>query len=385
MLLQQSTDRFLKSLDNLECGALELVTPDGHTRVFQGRTPGIRARLETRDWRVFGNLATRGDVGFAEDYRAGLWDTCNLQNLIALGLQNDRVIGRYVFGSRLHQSLSRLTYLLRLNTLGGSRRNIHVHYDLGNDFYSLWLDPTMTYSAALYKDDRDSLEQAQINKYDRIIDHIGNSSRVLEIGCGWGGFAVRAGQRGDFTVKGITLSEEQHAFAAHRLDGDAHIALEDYRHQQGQYNAIVSIEMFEAVGERYWPVYFNKIRSLLQRDGKAMIQTITIDDSRFDRYRRGGDIIRSYIFPGGMLPSPERFRKEAEKAGLRVTDEFHFGQDYARTLETWLSNFDARRGDVTALGFDDSFIRLWRFYLASCIAGFRTGRTSVMQAEVQHA
>ncbi len=388
MLMPQTADRFLKSLDRLQYGALELVTPDGQVRTFEGRSPGIRARLEMRDWRVAGNLAARGDIGFAEDYRHGLWDTSNLQNLLALGLQNDQAIRRYVFGSRFFQTLSRLSYLLRLNTLQGSKKNVHAHYDLGNDFYSLWLDPSMTYSSALYKYDGEDLMQAQYNKYDRILDCLnGTSGSLLEIGCGWGGFAERAAGRGDFDLKGITLSEEQYDYARTRLEtgSGARVALEDYRHQGGKYDHIVSIEMFEAVGERYWPTYFSKVGDLLNKNGKAVIQTITIDDARFERYRRGGDVIRSYIFPGGMLPGPSRFRREAEKAGLRVTGEYHFGKDYARTLEAWLNRFDETRGAVRDLGFDDSFIRLWRFYLAACIAGFSTGRTSVMQAEVSHA
>jgi cyclopropane-fatty-acyl-phospholipid synthase len=275
--------------------------------------------------------------------------------------------------------------LFTQNTLKGSRKNIHAHYDLGNDFYKLWLDQTMTYSSAIFHDQNDDLEKAQHSKYDRIINRLGASGRVLEIGCGWGGFAERALQTRDYAIKGLTISNEQHAFATERLGQKAEIALEDYRLQTGRYDNIVSIEMFEAVGENYWPLYFNKLKSLLADNGKALVQTITIGEDYFDRYRQGGDAIRTFIFPGGMLPSPKRFEEESVKAGFKLTDAFAFGQDYARTLELWLERFEERLGEVRALGFDEKFIRMWRFYLTSCIASFKIGRTNVMQMELQHA
>lgn len=386
MFAQFAVDQLLRSLDHLEYGSLQLVTPDGRTRQFEGKKPGVSAWLKVHDWRVARNLATKGDVGFARDYQEGHWETNNLENLLSLGMLNDRSIGQYVFGSRVFETLANLSYKLRLNTLRGSRKNIHAHYDLGNEFYKLWLDPTMTYSSALYKAPHESLEQAQLNKYDRIVDHLGSTSgNILEVGCGWGGFADRCLDRGDYHIKGITLSSEQKDYAAQRLQGKADIVLEDYRHQTGKFDNIVSIEMFEAVGEQYWATYFEKLSGLLKPGGKAMIQTIMIEDSRFERYRRGSDIIRSYIFPGGLLPSMSRFKAEAGKAGLRLNDSFSFGCDYARTLEHWLAAFDQKEADVRTLGFDDRFIRLWRFYLAACIAGFRTGRTDVMQIELQHA
>ncbi|MFB2533204.1 class I SAM-dependent methyltransferase [Paracoccus sp. p3-h83] len=247
------------------------------------------------------------------------------------------------------------------------------------------MDPTMTYSSALYGPG-DDLVAAQHRKYDRMIDGLGApSGRLLEIGCGWGGFAERALSRGDFAPKGLTLSQEQAAYARERLGPGAQIALQDYRDEAGRYDHVVSIEMFEAVGEKFWPVYFAKLREVLAQKGRAMIQTITIDDRHFDRYRKGSDMIRSFIFPGGMLPSPSRFRDQAERAGLRVEDAFGFGADYARTLREWLDRFDARRDEVAALGFDAGFIRVWRFYLAACIAGFATGRTDVMQYRLAHA
>lgn len=385
MFTKIASDQLFKRLDSLETGTLTLTTPDGKTRTFEGKTAGETAHLKICDWDVISNMMTKGDIGFAEDYRAGKWQADNLINLSALGLKNKKALDRLVMGSRLSRTASMFSYLLKRNTIKGSRRNIHEHYDLGNNFYSLWLDPSMTYSSALYKG-RETLVQAQNNKYDRIIDCLDtNSGNVLEIGCGWGGFAERAHQRGDYGLKGITLSDEQHAYAVDRTKGYAEIVLEDYRHQSGTYDRIVSIEMFEAVGEKFWPVYFSKLKSLMNKNGKAVIQTITINDTDFERYRSSGDFIRSFIFPGGMLPSPSRFRQEAAKAGMKVDNQFFFGLDYAQTLSDWLIRFDAKQDDIKALGFDDGFIRLWRFYLAACAGGFKAGRTDVMQVEVSHA
>lgn len=386
MFAQRVTDQFLKKLDKLEYGRFELVLPDGKKRVFEGKNPGTVSSLSLHDWKVVANLATHGDIGFAEDYKAGLWETASLPNLLTCAMENDQVIEKYIFGNGGMQFLNRFMQLLRLNTLRGSRRNISAHYDLGNEFYALWLDPSMTYSSALYRNVDELLQNAQMNKYDRIIDRLNmRSGTILEVGCGWGGFADRALQRHDYDLKGITLSHKQQSFAQQKLGDKANIVLEDYRHQSGKYNSIVSIEMFEAVGMEYWKTYFSKLKELLHDKGRAVIQTITIDDNRFDKYRQSGDFIRSYIFPGGLLPSPERFQAAAAGCGLRVTDRYDFGQDYARTLEIWLENFDRNRAEVSALGYDDGFIRMWRFYLAACIAAFKTGRTDVMQVELQHA
>jgi cyclopropane-fatty-acyl-phospholipid synthase len=379
-------DRLFFQLDKLEAGVLTLVTPDGQTRTFHGKKNGEKAKLELKDWRVVANLIRKGDIGLAEDYSKGNWDTDNLAGLISLGLANRNTFHNYLIGSKVKRFMIALGYLLNSNTLKGSKRNIHAHYDLGNDFYKLWLDETMTYSSGIYKSENDTLKQAQQNKYQRIIDQLNSDSgRLLEIGCGWGGFAAQALSQGDYDIKGITLSEEQHAYANERLNGAAEIVLEDYRHQETKYDHIVSIEMFEAVGERYWKTYFQKIKQLLNGNGRAVIQTITMNEGDFPRYRKSADFIRSFIFPGGMLPSPTRFQFEAEKQGLRVENSFFFGQDYARTLEEWLNIFDAQKENVQALGFDERFIRLWRFYLAGCIGGFKTERTNVMQVELVHA
>lgn len=386
MLAQYAANQVFKRFDSLHTGRLILNTPDGRTRTFEGRNAGPTVNLSIYDWNVLINVVRRGNVGLADDYRAGKWETDDLAALVQLGLANQTALKSMVIGAPLFRKLSSLKYLLRLNTLAGSKRNIHAHYDLGNDFYSLWLDPSMTYSSALYKSENETLEQAQMNKYDRIVERLETrSGSILEIGCGWGGFAERAIATGDYALKGITLSEEQKSYAQHRLGSSASIALEDYRTQQGKFDRIVSIEMFEAVGEKFWPQYFGQLGSLMKRDGKAVVQTITIKEEDFEKYRYGADFIRTYIFPGGMLPSPLAFKASADKAGLKTRNEFFFGQHYAKTLYAWLDTFDNRKDEIRSLGYDDGFIRLWRLYLAACAAAFQAGQINVMQAELVHA
>jgi cyclopropane-fatty-acyl-phospholipid synthase len=359
--------------------------PNGNIYDFVGKNAGATADLLINDHKAITKFAMRGDIGFAEGYREGLWDSKDLSALLLFGLQNEDALDRYIYGSLLMRITSRFTSLLTRNTLKGSKKNIHAHYDLGNDFYSLWLDSSMTYSSAIFANESETLTSAQYRKYDRIIDRLNNSGNLLEIGCGWGGFAERAISKRDYDIKAITISKEQHEYATNRLKGHANISLEDYRLQSGKYANIVSIEMFEAVGEEFWPSYFAKIKSLLAFKGKALIQTITIKDQYFERYRKGGDAIRAFIFPGGMLPSPEKFIQSSNEAGLNVIDQFSFGNDYALTLKHWLRSFDSRYQDVKALGFDEKFIRMWRFYLTCCIASFTAGRINVMQMELRHA
>jgi cyclopropane-fatty-acyl-phospholipid synthase len=385
MFEQHILNRFLQTLEQCEFGSIRVETPDGKVHDIAGKQPGPQAHMVIHDARSITAFGAKGDIGLTEAYRDDWWDTDDLTELMLFGLKNERALSGYLYGNMFSRLATRFMYLFSRNTLKGSRRNIHAHYDLGNDFYSLWLDDSMTYSSALYAAEDESLQAAQYRKYDRMLERLeATSGNVLEIGCGWGGMAERALQKGDFHFKGITLSQAQHDYARQRVGNHATIALEDYRHQQGTYDHIVSIEMFEAVGERFWPTYFGKLKSLLNQKGKAVIQTITIADHFFDSYRSGGDMIRSFIFPGGMLPSISRFHQEAEKAGLRVTDSHAFGLDYARTLREWLENFDAKIPQVKALGFDDKFIRIWRFYLASCLASFSVDRTDVVQLELQH-
>jgi cyclopropane-fatty-acyl-phospholipid synthase len=347
---------------------------------------GLRAMMAVSDLSLFEQTFARGDIGFAESYIRGEWDTDHLADLLTLLAENRSVIERALYGNAWRLIAYRLYHLLRANTKRGSKRNIMAHYDLGNDFYALWLDPTMTYSSALYAEGMDDLEDAQRNKYRRILKDlkVKPGERILEIGCGWGGFAEIAATEFGAKLRGLTLSPSQLEFATQRAQrggfaDQVEFVLRDYRDEREQFDHIVSIEMFEAVGKRYWPQYFRQVAALLKPLGQAVIQVITIDDALFKRYVRGTDFIQRYVFPGGMLPSPGVFRKEAARAGLRVEEDLAFGLDYARTLAEWHTRFMGVLDQVRAQGFDDQFIRLWKFYLAYCEAGFRAGSTDVHQ------
>ena len=389
MFYERIEKAFLNVLESTETGSFTYENQDGKIWTFGGRDPGPHGHLKVHFADVLWNMAIGGDTALAGDYRAGKWESDDIASLVDFAFRNEEAMRPFVAGNALKRALVGIGALLKPNTRRRARANMMAHYDLGNDFYSLWLDETMSYSSALFDAADEPLADAQLRKYDRILDRLGDApGDVLEIGCGWGGFAERAIQRGDHRVTGLTLSPAQASYARDRLStlqDQADIRLEDYREPRGRFASIVSIEMFEAVGERYWKTYFEKLAAQLAQSGRAVIQTITVDNDYFDSYRKGGDAVRSYIFPGGMLPSENRFAEEAGRAGLRLTDTHRFGQDYAVTLDRWLARFDARIDDVRALGYDEKFIRLWRFYLASCAGAFRCGRTDVMQVELQHA
>jgi cyclopropane-fatty-acyl-phospholipid synthase len=374
------------ALSHLERGTLSFTAPDGELRVFSGQQAGPEAEFRIRDWDVLRHAASRGDIALGEDYIDGAWDTDSIEDLISLFLVNLDHIDGFAHGS----VIQRLGFLFRnrvtrRNSMSGSKRNIQSHYDVGNEFYRLWLDDTMTYSSALFDRPDLDLTGAQDRKYERILDRFpGPQASVLEIGCGWGGFAEKAAER-DHDVTGITISPAQHRYAVERLNGAADIRLEDYRSVQGMFDMIVSIEMFEAVGERYWGQFFDTAAQRLKRGGRAIVQTIVIRDEFFPAYRSRSDFIRHYVFPGGMLPSLKRFREEAEAAGLRIADVFSFGQDYAKTLRAWSSRLAARESEVRSLGHNNAFLRNWQFYLGMCAASFAVGRTNVVQVELRHA
>ncbi len=380
-------DRALASMEQaIHQGSLTLIEPNGRERQITGVDSGPAATLIINDWRIIGAVSSRGDIGFGEAYMAGWWDSPDLEALVGLLILNMPKLGRFAWGSPLERLKGVvLERVFRRNSEKGSKRNIMAHYDLGNDFYKLWLDPTMSYSSAIYQGKEASLKAAQVAKYHRILDRVGpDRGSVLEIGCGWGGFAEEAVEK-NHRVTGITISNEQHGYATKRLGSGADIRLEDYRKTEGKFDAVVSIEMFEAVGERYWPTYFRTVKDRLADDGVAVIQTISISEELFDSYRKSSDFIRHHIFPGGMLPSVERFRDQAAKVKLACRDVFSFGQDYARTLREWLTRFDAVIDDVRALGHGEDFVRGWRLYLAICAAGFANGRIDVHQIELAHA
>lgn len=379
----------LEAFARCKKGNITITLPDGHAHTFSGEIAGTNATWEIKDWAVITSMVARGDIGMGETYIDGLWDSDNVADFFTYCLTNLDDLSDFAHGSLLQRiGFQIYNYFLKRNSKKGSRENISAHYDVGNEFYQLWLDETMTYSSALRLSSADNLPTAQLQKYGRIAGKIGSTgAHILEIGCGWGGFAevaVNAGHR----VDGITLSQKQHDFAKQRLiaqSNSANISLTDYRKTTGKYDAIVSIEMFEAVGERYWQTYFNTIKSRLAAGGNALIQTITVQDEKFADYRKQSDYIRHYIFPGGMLPARGVFSAAAEKAGLAVKEVFEFGQDYAWTLEQWLARFTAQKQTIHRLGYDEPFMRSWVLYLAMCIGAFRVGRTNVMQVELVHA
>ncbi len=375
-----------KALARIDTGTMEFIAPNGEITIARGRNPGPNARFAITDWDVLRRIMARGDIGLGEEYIAGSWTTDSVENMVSLFLLNldhfDNFSDGNIFnriGFVIHNAM------VRRNSVAGSARNIKAHYDVGNDFYSLWLDKSMTYSSALYRDTAD-LYRAQQNKYERIISKFTEAKAdVLEIGCGWGGFAERACADGH-KVTGLTISPAQQGFATERLkNSSAEIRLQDYRKCGGRFDNIVSIEMFEAVGEHYWPAYFQTVAERLKRGGRAVIQTITIRDELFDGYRTRSDFIRHYVFPGGMLPSLGRFREEAEKAGLKFAGAFGFGKDYARTLREWLVEMQRQESAIKALGHDEKFLRNWEFYLGICAAAFEVSRTDVVQVELVNA
>ncbi len=373
-------------VSKLETGALEFRLPDGRIfRADSGRA-GPEGRVDVSDARVFGRLVRDADIGFAEAYMEGWWDTPDLQALMDVALLNNERVSQPFTGARIAQMIERIRHWMNRNSKAGSKRNIAAHYDLGNEFYRRWLDRTMTYSSALFRGSQETLEAGQINKYAAICDAIAapQDGHVLEIGCGWGGFAEYAAKERGLRVTGLTISKEQHDFARRRiheagLSDRVEIALRDYRDEAGRYDGVASIEMFEAVGEKYWPIYFDTVRERLNPGSNATLQVITISDGLFGRYRKGVDFIQKHIFPGGMLPSPGALREQARRAGLDLVGSIEFGQSYSDTLRRWRDSFNAQWDEIAPLGFDERFNRMWNFYLAGCAACFEARTTDVTQ------
>ena len=359
------------------CGQITIDFPSGRRATFRGDQPGPEASLKIFHQRALRRLLFGGDMGLAEGFMAAEWETPDLSALLRFGIANFLAMDKLLRGSWARRMVNRLYHLLHANTRRGSRRNIAAHYDLGNDFYRLWLDQSMTYSAAIFEAMDEPLVAAQERKYQRLAEKIGlcDGDSVLEIGCGWGGFAEYAARHFDCTILCLTLSQEQADFATARikdagLEKQVEIRIQDYRDVGGEFDKIVSIEMFEAVGEANWPTYFDTVRQRLKADGKAGIQTITIADSAFAGYRKNTDFIQRYIFPGGMLANPTRFIAIADRLGLQNDDSFFFGDSYAETMRRWDHGFRTAWPKIAALGFDDRFYRMWRYYMCYCEAGF---------------
>lgn len=381
----------LALFERLRVGTLTVSFPDGQLRRYGGQQPGIDASLEIRDWSACGQILRAGDIGLAEAYRDRQIGIPDITALLLLAMANEDVLSQAFYGSFWGTLFYRLRHFFaNRNTRKGSKKNIHAHYDLGNDFYRLWLDPTMTYSAAIFSQPGMTLEAAQIAKYERLLARLDvrPGQHILEIGCGWGGFAEYAATTRGVRVTGISLSQEQLAWARERVKGKGIASLcefrfQDYRDVRGRYDAVVSIEMIEAVGEAWWPSYFSKLHDVLKPGGRAALQSIVIADHRYADYSTKTDFIQQYIFPGGMLPSPERLRQQVERAQLEITDSFSFGRDYAETLRRWRAGFEAQLPEIARQGFDEPFQRLWRFYYDYCEAGFESGRTDVCQLILQ--
>ncbi len=379
--------------ENWSSGSLTVLLPNGESHRLEGKEPGLHAVLDVKDYRFARRVLASGDIGFAEGYMAGEWDTPDLALLLETIVRNYDHIRRLFDGNPVMLVVNWLSHNLRRNSRKGSRKNIHAHYDLGNAFYATWLDDSMTYSSARFSKAGETLEAAQARKYASLARNMDLQAgqSVLEIGCGWGGLAEFAAREVGAHVTAITISQEQYDFARARiaaagLNERAEIKLIDYRDVEGTFDRVASIEMFEAVGKQYWPAYFDKIHSALKPGGRAGLQIITIEDALFEEYNARTDFIQKYVFPGGMLPSEGRLQPVVEAAGLSWQGVERFGLDYADTLKAWDQRFQAAWGDIRKMGgFDERFRRLWRFYLAYCEAGFRSRRTDVIQLTLGRA
>ncbi len=374
----------MRHVARCDAGRLTIETPSGKVWSCRGSNDGPDARLTIHRWRALARLLVGGDLGFAEAYRLGDWTSPDLAAFFAWVTANEQALSGAWSGAAALRAIDRLRHARRANTKRGSRRNIAAHYDLGNDFYAAWLDDGMNYSSGLYLAAGESLEDAQRNKLDRVVEYLNlpPDAKVLDIGCGWGALVERLAKRAGRHVTGVTVSAEQRHYAQRRLEQGglsdrAHLRFQDYRDLDGQFDGIVSIEMLEAVGERYWPVYFQKLRDLLKPGGHAVLQVITISDDRFASYRARPDFIQRFIFPGGMLPTKTHMRDQAAKAGLALVAEQYFPLSYAATLAEWRRRFDGVRQQLEPMGYDENFCRLWEYYLAYCETGFRCGALDV--------
>lgn len=382
--------RVLGMASDLRHGRIDFVLPDGRRFRAEGDKPGPVAELHVHSDDLFARLIREGDLGFCDAYLDGDWSTPDLQAFMDFVHHDNEELYDGFPGIGLVRRFEQLRFWLQRNSKKQARKNISYHYDLGNDFYGLWLDDTMTYSSAIFTDPQQGLEAAQIEKYKSMVDQMGvkPGDHVLEIGCGWGGFAEYAAKERGLKVTCLTISREQFNYAVDRIEkaGLSDLVtfkLQDYRDEEGTYDGIASIEMFEAVGEKYWPVYFETVRDRLKPGKSATLQIITVADRRWDVYKRGVDFIQKYIFPGGMLPSPSALRTQVERAGLGVVKSVEFGKSYDLTLRRWHQTFNEKWDQVAKLGFDERFRRMWNFYLTSCAATFESGNCDVTQITVR--
>ncbi|MFK7874661.1 MAG: class I SAM-dependent methyltransferase [Paracoccaceae bacterium] len=391
---QENLPRYFKHVFKMALdmnnGRVDFVLSDGRVFRAEGKNAGPVAELHIHNEDLFSRLIREGDLGFCDAYLDEWWSTPDLQAFMDLVHADNEDIYDGFPGQTLVRTYEKLRFWLQRNHKAQARKNISYHYDLGNAFYGLWLDDTMTYSSALFETGQESTEKAQIAKYKSMIDQMGvqPGDHILEIGCGWGGFAEYAAKERGMKVTGLTISEEQFKYARQRIE-DAGLSdlvdfkLQDYRDETGHYDGIASIEMFEAVGEKYWPVYFETVRDRLKPGKNATLQIITVHNRRWDVYKRGVDFIQKYIFPGGMLPSPNALKAQVIKAGLNVEKSVEFGQSYSLTLRRWHETFNEKWDQVAEMGFDERFRRMWNFYLTSCAATFESANCDVTQITIK--
>lgn len=378
-------NKIFKYLDKVKSGYLKIITPCNSIIEVGDKNSAIKADINIKDWHLLDLVIARGDIGFGEAYINGSFTTHKIEDLLSFITLNYQELEPLFHSNIINSTLFKFKKLLRKNTLKGSKKNIEFHYDLGNDFYELWLDKTMSYSSAIFDKDS-SLINSQLNKYNKIITELAKGETILEIGCGWGGF-IKAAEAKGFITKGLTLSKEQKSYTDNLIKQyklKSYTALQDYRFEENKYDNIVSIEMFEAVGQKYWQKYFSQIKKCLKNQGSAVIQTITIHNDQYKKYFKTSDFIREYIFPGGFLPTNEIFKEIAAKNGLIVANEYSFAASYHKTLLEWLKKFNQMEEKVKNLGYNQEFIRKWQFYLAYCAAGFKTERTNVTQFTLKH-
>ncbi len=393
---QKSLPRYFSAVFNrlggLKRGRLDIKLQDGRIFRLEGPAPGHVAEIEVHNPDLFTRTIREGDLGFSDAYLDGWWSTPDLQAFMDLVHDEAEEMYDGFPGQGLVRLWEKMRFWLQSNSKRQAKKNISYHYDLGNDFYGLWLDDTMTYSSAKFETGQESLEKAQTQKYASMVDQMGAQpgDHVLEIGCGWGGFAEYAAKERGLKVTCLTISREQFNYAVERIEkaglsDRVTFKLQDYRDETGTYDGIASIEMFEAVGEKYWPVYFDTVRDRLKPGKNATLQIITVADHRWDVYKRGPDFIQKYIFPGGMLPSPTKLREAVETAGLKVSKSVEFGPSYDITLRRWHEVFNAKWDQIAGMGFDDRFRKMWNFYLTSCASTFKSGNCDVTQITVTRA
>ena len=379
-----------KNLEEIEQGTFKLILPNTEAKILlRGKTNlSLEATLEIKSWKALWLIYSRGSLGFTEGYLENYWDTDDLMKLMDLISKNYNSFDRVNSGSGFWKLFTKFSHFRNENSLSGSKKNIHAHYDLGNDFYKSWLDETMTYSSGFFEGNSDNLKEAQNKKYKLILDtlNLPKNSSILEIGCGWGGFLEYASSVG-YKIKGITISQEQFKFASNRIKGltnDPEIELIDYRKLKGKFDAVVSIEMFEAVGSKYWKTYFDVVKQLLKSNGQALIQTITMKEDFYEGYHDWPDFIQTYIFPGGELSSDKVFKENAANSELIASDITNFAASYAKTLEIWYKNFQKEWDAIGEIGFDEKFKRTWDMYLSYCRGGFLNNQLEVSQYKLTH-